>query len=55
LQAIGILEKPRNVTNIQVCNLTHVSTLEREKKLGSRTLIYGLKIILETKKSNLIT
>jgi hypothetical protein len=31
LQVIGVLEKPRSVANIQVCNLTHVSTLEREK------------------------
>jgi hypothetical protein len=33
LQAIGNLEKLRSVTNILMCNLTHVSTLE-SKKIG---------------------
>jgi hypothetical protein len=30
--------------------LTHVSTLESKKKLGSKNLIYGLKTIFETRK-----
>jgi hypothetical protein len=37
-----------------VCNLTIYPPL-KEKELGSKTLIYGLKTILETKKSELIT
>jgi hypothetical protein len=51
LQAIGVLEKLGSVANIWVCNLTHASTPEKEKKLGSKTLIYGLKVIFETKKN----
>jgi len=37
LQVIGVLEKPRSVCNIPMCDLTHVSTLE-EKKIGIKNL-----------------
>jgi hypothetical protein len=33
--------------------LTHVSTPKRRKKLRSKTLIYGLKKVLETKKTKI--
>jgi hypothetical protein len=36
LQAIIIFEKPESVTNIRMHNLTHVSTLEREKTWGQK-------------------
>jgi hypothetical protein len=54
LPTIGVPEKPRNIANSEVCILTNVSTLEREE-LRSKTLIYVLKIVLETKKLELIT
>jgi hypothetical protein len=54
LQAIGILEKPKIETNIRVCNLDHVF-IHKNKELGSKTMIYELKEILETKIIKLTT